>query len=96
MGRDIVDQERFERLEEQAREIAGPFGAGIVAGVAPQFLQHEFRARHVLAAQQAALELGHQQSPGVRDCRSLRYCRNRSTRSPSAIRFTHAFTPEDV
>ena len=61
MRRVIVDQDRFEWLEEQAGERAGTLGAGVVAGVAAQFLQHQFGARHVLAAQHAALELRHQQ-----------------------------------
>ena len=57
----IVDQYRFQRLKEQTRQGAGTFRTDSVACIAPQFLQHQFRARHVVAAQQAAFKLGHQQ-----------------------------------
>ncbi len=66
VGRGIVDQEWLKRLEEQPRQIARPFGARHVARIAPQFLQHEFGTRHIVAAQQTAFDLGHQQSACVR------------------------------
>ena len=52
---DIVDQEWLKRLKEESCEIARTFCGRIVACLTPQFLQHQFRTRHVFAAQQAAL-----------------------------------------
>jgi len=60
-----VDQERLERLEEQARRIAdarrllrlGPDRA-------PQLLQHQLATGHVVAAQLGALELRDQHGAG--------------------------------
>ena len=61
--RDVIDQKRFERLEEQPRTVveAGDEGAA-VAQRAAQFRQHQFRARRARTLQQPALEFGDQQS----------------------------------
>ena len=62
-----VDQERLERHEEQARRVADARHAlRLDADGAPQFLQHQFAAGHVVAAQLGALELCDQQRPRFR------------------------------
>jgi hypothetical protein len=63
----VVDQERFERLKEKPREIPGPRRRPARLARRPaQFLQHELGAGGVVAAQQAPLKLGNQQSPRFR------------------------------
>ncbi len=62
-----VDQERLERHEEQARRVADARHAlRLGADGAPQFLQHQLAAGHVVAAQLGALELCDQHCPRFR------------------------------
>jgi len=63
----VIDQKRFEGLEKQARGIADARRAlAELAHGAAQLGQHQFRAGHVVAAQQSALEFGDQQRAGGR------------------------------
>ena len=62
-----VDQKRLERREEQPRRVADARHLlGLGADGAPQFGEHEVAAGHVVAAQQAALELRDQHRPRLR------------------------------
>jgi hypothetical protein len=62
LRRTVVDEEGFERLEEETGETAAarcrPAG---FAHRAAQFLQDKFRTGRLVAAQQAAFELGDQE-----------------------------------
>ena len=60
----IVDEERFERREEQAGGVTDARD-GLSGGAdgAAQFLQHKFAAGGFVATQHAALELGHEHRP---------------------------------
>jgi hypothetical protein len=62
--RGIVDQERLERLKEQAGRIAKARGLGLtLAQAAPQLGQYQFGSRRAVAVQEASLELANQQRP---------------------------------
>jgi hypothetical protein len=66
LGR-VVDQKRFERLEEQAGRIADACNAPAgFAQTAAQFIEHQLGACGIVTAQQAALKLGDQQSARLR------------------------------
>ena len=91
MGRGVVDQKWLERLEEQARQIARAFRrancrarrAAIPAAPVPRPACPRRATGRVRARPSA--------KRARRDAGLSRYCRNRSTRSPSAIRFTLRF-----
>ena len=62
-----VDQERLERHEEQARRVADARHAlRLGADGAPQLVEHQFAAGHIVAAQLGALELCNQHRPRFR------------------------------
>ena len=80
-----VEQKRLERREKQARRIADArHRLRLGADGAPQFVEHEFVAGIVVAAQQAALELctSIARASGLR---VRRYSRSRSTDCPSLV-----------